>query len=313
MPDSILDIDAEPFQTARSQIYYTEKPPLRETWADDNTAIIRRFICLWSERLQFVQDMLGDCNAIGGVLHRDIPEEDHEIPGFYADDATLVEGAGMLSYDEETLALGYRDRDTAASPGGSLTSGSGLAVYDVTFRKPLYYVKSDEDNEGDATGELGRYTFRFNAPAAENLPLPQRFLRWNSGPSAGKLLGSAGVLLSPKTAIKVIWYMVPLSEDGGYPVATVEGMVGKINSGSFLNKAAKTLLLTAAEPRPYQSKAFAKTFLEVTFNFEYRPQGFHKLIDPSSGTYEEVVRDADPTKGPFDTDDFTKLFDCSNS
>lgn len=311
-----------PIQTTRSAIDFLWMPPVRVLFRNDGTQIIRRCKCLWSQHQDFETDMLGDSRYVSGtMLSRNLPEQDPEYPGFYVDDMELVDGGGYAARKDSGGIPGGTSKVTAYWDSGELDSSnkptSGLAIYQVTMRRPLYQLLSDEDAAADALLEQSRFTFVRKVPSVEALQIPVNTLCFADDPEHKPIQAGAPKLF-PTVGIQYTWFEVPA--DDGYPELTAEGMAGKVNSATFLNRPAGTLLLLAPEITPYQSRV-GRTLLNVQYNLLYRnngtardgqPAGWNYFYDPPTDAYRKMVRIRDTSKPLFDSDDFAKLFDPSN-
>lgn len=300
MPSSL----SNPIYTLRSSIPFWEMPDgYAETWRDDGAAIQRRLACLWSQRFDFISDMIGDARSIGGQLRRNLPEEDMELPGFYAVDMKLARLGGSPDRDAAGYYMTVVDRSESAG-----TPTDGLAIYDVTFQRPIYDVKTDDEADADARGELSRYLIREGEISAENLPLPGRFLQWVN---PTEIFGEATPMIFPKRVTSYIWHMVP---EDAWPRTSVFNMVGKVNSATFDNiYQAESLLFLGVRERRYQS-ANTSIYWSLNFLFEYRPRGWNYFFRPSKtggDGFDRPVRIMDSSKSVYETADFSQLFNLS--
>ena len=296
-----------PLETTRNQIRFIELPErYQENWANDNGFIIRGLACLWGDREAFQLDIIGDANVVGSQssnISRDLPQEDIEYAGMYAEDLKMVRWIGSPGRDEMTGAFYCYDKPLFDINDD--TRQDGLIVYDVTFRKPLYKVLPDES----ITYEYERYVVRpASEVSAENLSIESRWLRY-ADPQYQKFEVRAGVPIQlPKRVFCLEWHMVP---SDSYPSETVDDMIGKVNSETFEGRAPGTVLFLGDKARKYQSPLL-KTFDMIPYFFEYRRQGYNKYFLPSADDFVKVERIRTPGTGPLLADRFSKLFDVSN-
>lgn len=297
------------YRTIENSIAYAECPGFQELWADDQTSFTRRLMCLWSDAGDFRRDMLGWDDFVPGdsIITRQLPQEDEEYEGFYPESFALTEIKGQLRKSETGNYSTYINSEPSTFDNGEPVEGSGLLVYDVVFRRPLYKVKAD----ADVTSELQRFVIRLDQDAIEGLPLPIGTLKRSDNNTD---IGAPVDQLLPKTTYTYRWYRV-LPE--AFPITTVRNLEGKVNSVAFDTDTAnggnnigigKGLFL-GFNKRLYQGRN-GLTYLDIDFHIEYRPRGYQVLPDGVGG-FVECYRANDPSTKIFETGDFHDLFNVS--
>jgi len=294
MPAALTD----PFYTTRSNIAYVEMPKMSVTFADDQTTITRKLACLWEDWFDFAVDMLGyDEWTSGPVLNRYLPQADPEVNGFYCLDMQLVDCAGKPMAADGLDTLQYVDAS------GS-TQTQGMAIFNARFRAPIYPMLEDEDVLAEDVPELMRNVIRTKEDAVESLTLPTASLKWKT--NNNPVPSSAGILF-PTAVYKYAWLRVPVDAE---PENTIANTLGKVNDAEFDGKDAGTLLCMPPTRRLYQA-ANSYTYLDIQYSLNYRPQGWNFFFNPTTGTFQEVVRAGQPTTGAYETANFAQLFDPS--
>jgi hypothetical protein len=298
MPSSL----ANALTTRRSEIEYWELPNYTETWEDHNAGLVRRLACLWSQRQDFILDVVGDANVTGGLLRRDLPEEDRDFAGFYADGLNFVGHAGSPDRDATTKGLRVVERKhILATAEADVTDG--LAIYDVTFRRPLYDVADDDSAHADPTLERSRYVIRSGDDiSAEALPVYANWLEFEDH----KPVGENAAVVFPQGIFPLLWHMVPTD---GFPRVAAFGMQGKVNADSFEGFDAETLLFLGAKTTLYQA-ANTRNYYDVLYTFQHKPSGWNNYLRPNSvpPAFGRVIRKNDPDNGVYLTGNFPDLF-----
>lgn len=296
------------FSTATNGIQYYERVVgYSETWTDGQAGIVRQLFCPWADRDVFVSDMIGDARRVGDLLRRDLPEEDKHFSGMYCVDMQFVGGLGFPSEDQSDSTLAYFSENTMTFP--RTTTAGGYAVYNCTFKRPLYKVKSDDDidNDPNGYGERGRYVFRTRGGRVQNLKAPFKFLKFASDTNPDNYISDLpGVILFPQPTFTMVWHMVPFEQMSS---DVIDGMLGKVNNIAWEGFTAGTLMFVDYNRVPYQS-ANTGLFETITYSFMHNRQG-HNFFLRNSGVWEEVVRRGDPLTGVYEEGDFDELFDVS--
>jgi hypothetical protein len=299
MPSSFTD----PLYTRRSEIPYLMLPEHSEVWEDHNAGIVRRVACLWDDRQDFVLDFIGDAQKIASKLRRYLPEEDLEFSGFYAQRMQLVQYAGSAARDSTHKALRAVDRKyIGATADADVTSG--VAFYDVTFRRPLYDLKTDEDADADALLERSRYIIRSGDDiTGEAQPV---YANWLEFEDKGEV-GEYAPFIYARGAYSFVWAMVP---EDAYPRQTAYQMQNTVNRDAFEGFAAQTLLFMGARTEKYQA-ANTRTYLNCQYQFLYRPDGWNKILRTTltPPAFRRVRRKNDPDNGIYLEGSWERMFD----
>lgn len=309
-------------KTVRNQIPYIELPGGSERFVNDGTECVRRLACYWNQRQDFILDVLGDANVIGGKLRRDLPEkhpdfddDSGKIFSMWAREMTLVDKAGWPGRDSGTGALVMHD-SAPDYTGVREENGEGLAIYDVLYRPTIEYMLTDEEADADPYLERSRFLIRTFDPGGENLTLPKGLLKFEGDTDANYFTELAPILF-PNAILNYHWLMVPVN---GFPTNTalgyfdsgtlVVGAMGSVNSAQFEGFKPGSLLCLPPQRQVY-IHANTGIYLNVTYQFQYRPQGHSRFLR-NSGLFERLIRIFDPTVGVQQEFDFTKIFDVSN-
>lgn len=309
----------DPFETTRSRIKFWDVSMPDENYADDQTAFVRRWMCLSTDRLDFVQDVLGGSTfyASSNYIHRDLPQEDFEMPGFYAVDMRMIRAAGSAVILGSNMYPSNVDRSEPKS-GSTLTFSdvetwsAGLHEYAIAFRRPVWTVKADEDVSSATVPELERFIFRTTEDAIESENIATNYLRFKGYPP-GSSLAEVPATGSKPFPSAVRRYALKMWPPEAEPYQTIRNTLGKINNATFDSKYPPgTLLMMAPQRRIYQH-ANTALMQDIDFTFQERPQGWNFFFHPTTGEYVEVERKSDPSIGAFETADFNLLFDPSQS
>lgn len=296
---------SSPLYTDRSQIEYWELGEYRENWMEDNSNLTRRLACLWGQRFDFMNDMLGNAESIGGLLYRDLPQEDAESPGYYSIGGTLVQGAGYPGRHADHSAVYFKDRSVLDDDD---EPSDGFAIYDITYTKPIYDLKDDADAHESDLGELCRFVIREREFNAEALPMPSRFLEWELPPR--QQIPQAAPIVFPKGIYYYTWKMVP---EEAWDEDTALSIQGTVNKYEFDNRfPAETLLFMGPKVRRYQH-GNGTIYLDITYVFEYKRQKHNKFLRADRANaepeFEYVRRIQNPSERVFLKEDFqTQLF-----
>lgn len=340
-------------KTARSQISYEEDVEGHaERYVDGGTEVTRRLRCYWRDRQQFILDMVGDVRIVGTAgqtgakIRRDLPEKHPDYDdntgqlfSMWANEMTYVGHAGWQgrsTYPANHSAFAVHStipsgtwpavptfRDDPANRG---MDDLGLAVYDVVYRPTLHYMYTDaEIDSNSVTGERARYVVVTHEPGGENVTLPKGLLKFENDYDSNTYNELAPVLF-PTDVITYTWLMVPVSAFrpttilGDFTSSTnklVPGVVGSVNSLPFDGFPAETLLCLPPTLTKY-IHANTGVFLNIAYHFQFRPQT-HQRYMRNDDTFRRLVRvqqaspPPNPKKGVFESVDFAKLFDVSQT
>jgi hypothetical protein len=321
-------------QTVRSGIKYWEQPGFSAVFARDGTSVIRRLACEWGDQQQFISDMVGEARIVGGagttgaLLRRDLPEVfpgydqgDDQAWTFWATDVRFIEGQGWPGRDKNgSGALAYHSTDltnirapsdmTEDDPFQRGMDNQGLAVYEVTYRPRLDLLLSDEDADDSGIGELSRFNYLTYEAGGENLTYPRGLLKFEGG------------RLFPNAILTLHWLMVP---PAGFRQQTVlgywdgtqlqHGVMGCVNNATFLGFPAESLLCLPPQITKFVHPS-TSVYIDLAYPLQFRPQTHNRFMYGKAQSLIELFKrlifiNITPTRGVFDTADFTALVDVS--
>lgn len=334
------------FTTQRGEIPYWEfKNSYGEVFQDDGVSLTNCLGCYWKDREAFRLALLGfpyitgTAGSSGAKLRRYLPEKhpdftvgtDNEGKSpMYAWDMQFLDGLGWEGRNSVSSALAYHDSQPTYDPSTGTFSRpaneQGLALYMVTFRPRIYNVTDDDTADANSLLEQSRFTSLTQEPGGENYAVGQGLLYDDGSPDIShNYVGDAlGTQLFPQSILNFTWHELPVKADltsvvppqttyGYWNGATlVQGMMGSVNATTFLGKPAGTLLGLAPTIRRYQSRT-TDILEDWTFHFEYRPQGHNRYLLPVVGTWTNLVRAYDHTKGAILSFEFKDVFDVSKA
>jgi hypothetical protein len=290
-----------------------------ENFSPDSSALTRICAVQWSQRRNFVWDMVGWTEAapdsITGRLNRHLPEAHPLDSRFRVRSCVLRDKQGVPNQDAfGALTFDLRNGDGSLPINGE-SPGSGWAVYEVTYHLFNYNFVDNTT----ILSELDRYVIRNYKLNVENLTFPGQSFQWGSTGDAGQPAGTTipmaigghaapGDLYVPDGTVLLSyeWLQLPYP-----PWTNILNGVGKVNSGAFDSNygtyPAETLLMLPPEvmPRQYPAGYF---YWDVRYQFLYRNRGFNKAWSRSQSDFFKLVRVNDTSHGPFITYDFAKLF-----
>lgn len=303
-------------------ITYTEDPTgYREQWSEGGAEVTRTLRCAWSDRYKFVLDLLGYTNVDpdeNGKMIRQIPEQHPFYTWMYAVSANLRGYLGVAGQDSfGVMQVDAKSADGSTAVDGSF-SGTGYAVYDVTYRMPEYQIKKDTER----TTELDRFVIRDYKYSIENLRLPGQGFAWgalaDTGSPAGTAIPSSIATKAipqpttkpfPTSTLIYTWLQVPQI----YP-SKLSAALGKVNSTAFDtssgNFSAETLLFNSVEIRRVRH-ANSTYYWQLAYQFIYRATGWNKLYSRVGEDFYKVTK-ASGAGGIYDTYEFANLFVLSS-
>lgn len=264
---------------------YTEyRGSPQESYVGNELKVCRYLDCDWGNRWQLCRELLGVpskslvpmAQYVPGVpvyaVHRKLPHSYRGNPlrplsnKIYATNIESIEPISLTGADEESQAAGYT-----------------RARLKVNYETLTYAVRSDDEISSpvviDSGGPGGPPSFSFFPdesrikrfvtkvvqPAAETLTLSNGAYRWvdNRAP----LLGAASVIIST-AEVHYIWHQVP-----GKP-SLLGTLLGTVNLYPFDNFPTDTLLLLAAEVKPYRTVSGVRV-CDITYKMKY-----FQAVDP---------------------------------
>lgn len=328
--------------------------PLASYTAKGNGTVSFPIKVRWADRHLALQQLVGysvpvtyGSDPVTGLgvrrLSRELPEPYHDDPNMYCASAKVVRGLkwiGRTAYDRvtwETLP-GYPNREATPedeATGDRLTdlwkqNVYKLAVIQCEFSQAKFYIRSDEEAWWTYQGnELSRYTTFRDERAANYQTIRQGFTYYvlprNPGEeqtpfdSRRQIPHSQG-LIEFETTLYVTWENVHVD---CLPLETIDGLVGKTNKTTFLNKPAGSLLFLPPKIERYVM-ANGQLGADVTFGFGHFAPGQNKIlyVDGTGRRYVWVTFnkaiEQDPTPGQLpvntflhDEVEFADAFNCN--
>lgn len=242
--------------------YQTE--PYEEDWTEDDSTAVINYLVPWVNNPGFLAWARGYSFNNVGQLSRIRPAQHPKYPWLYCVNAKLVKGVGGVGFDTDPALVGalppsppdpnfvpaemiaFYDNGSGI-PG--VFAGTGMALWQLTFRQLPYAVLSDDVVKQYGLEEYHRFCERIETYALEQLSIPGQQLKFVptfvQDPSqppqtpppelnppagiAGKAIDQSGMLKRFATrAIIYRWHDVPdVPEDG------IKACVGTINSTVF--------------------------------------------------------------------------------
>jgi hypothetical protein len=190
---------------------YTElRSSGKEQYSDGGSTANRVFELNWSERTDFIDDLLGYSyiGSDGTSVKRVLPDEHPQVENFFAVDAT-IEGKGVLDQDDDGIL--------------SWTH----AVVTANYKPCDYLLRPD----GNGT-EQDRYTSRDSNIAGEYLTV-QNGLRFVT---SKRVLAAAPGRLTTTQEITMTWRDVPALASSPFiwpNIKAINSCIGRINSTNF--------------------------------------------------------------------------------
>lgn len=263
----------------------------------------------WADRFDFVQTMIGYSDLMDGatsyvtrVLPQPFPAltRANKKPWLWARQLQSCRGMGLIG----------------ASPKFEPASWAGnyeQARVTLTYESVPYPVYSDDQVRNPATGypdesQLYRYVSRQYQPSSEYLTFPRGAYKWCTAPVVP--VDSSNGRVVAFLEVTYTWHEVP-----GVPAA-VFTHVGCVNSATFDNAAAETLLLVGAAIKPYRNIVGARVY-----DVEYKKRFFNpsagvghnhflRYVDAATEPfYDRITKDGNPASNPvFAKKDFAELY-----
>ena len=185
-----------------------------ERFAHDGSSVTRNVETAWSTRQTFLSEMLGWSYLTGDIIHRVLPDEHPDLPGFWA---TAVDTISPL-------------KPNAAAGSPDFHSFDNIQ-YSVNYQPLPFDVLDDAVIDSATDGEMARYVERKFAASGENLPFGFGKFAWTSD---GKPLNVPPVKIFPIVKMDYIWRRVPR-----IPWININKCLGRVNSISFDRQATK--------------------------------------------------------------------------
>lgn len=202
-----------------------------------------------------------------------VPTGDSDGPN-YAGGAIVTAQFETLDYDPEQQNDGGNDPDENPTPTVYATESRSTSAQVLTLERT------------DAVGEPAWKWSSDDVPLGEEAP--------------------EIIKLVPEGDYTIVRHSVPK-----HPKSTIDGLVGKVNSGTFPvsssagGYAAGTLLFMGDDANRQHTSEGVKAW-EITLKFAYNPNGWNKIYRPGTGQYEEV-EEIDGGEKIYTTASFTPL------
>ena len=266
---------------------YLELLTYSEDFQEKRQTATRTCLCLWSQRLKFVADILGTAtyvnptiyNGVQSNIHQSIPEIHPDMPWMIAKRCSLASTLGVPVEDEESLAIAL----TTAPNYGELSQVDpatfmvrfNLAQYTVEYADVDYFSRADSDAPNDGRGELARNMSIYYTTAGSNQPYPATGFQYVGAEANGSHLPvmSPPVATLSELEARYLWRRVP-----GLPVAAIQNTIGHCNRELFDNYwPPQTMLLLPPKIERYFS-CTGDVLFDIEFLFLYRPQTHNALL-----------------------------------
>ena len=267
----------------------------KENYSTGNSGAVRVFLVAWDVRADFLDDCLGYSYLDGELeIHRILPDPHPEIENFYASEAS-VEGLGVLGTSE----------------AGSIQWTT--AKITVPYRPLPYAVETDADTDT----ELDRYVQRMYAFNADYLTINgvMKFA------TSGKVLSNPPGRITGTQELTYLWHEVPGKSDDPFSppnIDTVDSCYGKVNSSSFDDYPAGTMLFLGCDPQMVTPRLASDNFYwNISLKFLHRDNGIgadggqagHNYIyDVANARWDKLVDNATGTHTIYETADLNTLF-----
>lgn len=254
------------------RVPYFELLQYQEHYEDGANTATRTCICLWEQRYQFRDDMLGTAtfvpgNIVGGVdtgISREIPEVHPWDDDLFAVQADL-EPLGVPTSDREQLAKAltsqvlYGEVDQADS--NNLVSFN-LAQVTVTYSVFDFSTYSDSGTPFNGLGELNRYVSRYYDTGGENQQYPSGGFKFVSD---GSVIQEPGAFTLATQEVKYVWRRVP-----GLALGNIVPVIGHANMFLFDNYwQPNQLVCLPAKAKKYRTAAGDFVY-DITYTFVNR-------------------------------------------
>lgn len=240
--------------------------------------------------LTIIREFLGGPFIDGGILKRNLPQNDLHKEDLYAIRADLLGGVQFWGQ--------------GAFPG--LPAGAPVTSYNrmrirVTFATLPYSVLPLTSLPPEAP-ERGRYVRKTTKGTGEFLT--SQLGAWVFDDN-NQQVSSRIAIWQRSSMITYEWFDV-LPDGWNYPRALE--MCGTTNDAQFDGYEAETLALLDASVEPHIS-AFGAPMEKVTFSMLYKPDGMNTAPKPGTGIHTKIRKRDDPGgDGPFQKTDFSDLF-----
>lgn len=242
---------------------YTVWPEqLQERFSRTEQWVRMSIICKWTDRIGFRQLLLGGSRLVGGVITTTAP---YAHPNY----------SWMLVCD-------VRAEMAPGSTGYTNDSNNFIACD--------YARLTVEFNQLDPL-DLGEEKIEFSG---RMITAPPEMFTWASDGEALLSSEAPGIIEVKASLERTINTVASL------PLTTIFGLIGKVNSSTYLGGAAETMLyLGASSQRRYTT--FGSKCWSLTHKIDFSAAGWNQFLRASTGDYEEL----DPK--PYDSADFTPL------
>lgn len=255
--------------------------------------VTRTFQTYWDDRWIFAQTLLGSTKRVKteAVDSRNKPiyEVRRQLPIVYPAYPTSsgkvypmtvdsIEGVSPQSFDTDNVYV-YQ-----------------YATITISYESVTFNLLEDGEIENAAIdlnvspseATTLRYVTRFYQPSAEALTLPHGSFKWvaeGSETTNIPVLGSHAIIIST-AEVHYVWHAVP-----GRPSA-LKTHLGTVNSGVFDNFAAGTLLLLAAEYKPYR-EITGRRVADITYKMKH----FSAIVPGSNEAFQVKGQLYSPERG----------------
>lgn len=289
--------------TVRSNIAFNEfYQGITFDWTAKQVRAVRICDVDWDDHLNFVRDMLGGSQIVGGDrIMRNLPEI---FPGvdfkLYAVRCILQEPYGVPGVV-----------DNADQPRSLIKYDPGFARYAVEYSTLPFVVLDDLAAYQDALVELSRFVERHENYATEAFTLNGGTFEFTSD---GRDIQERTSKIFFTKELTYIWHQIPVDDDGRLPTTlqdNIETALGSpVNSATFDGRyAAGELLFVGPEITPHSFGQFTERQVDIAYKFLYRPSGWNSLFRADTNRFAAVRNRAVPAEGIYLTSDLRALFE----
>ncbi len=255
--------------------------------------VTRSFQVPWADRWRFCQGMLGSTSrmATGAFDSRNKPifQVRRKLPVAYPAYPLSSGKLYPVSVDsiEGVSPQDFDDNDVYVYERANITLSYESVTYNLLEDGEIdVFASLLAVNPSEATTQ--RFVTRIYQPSAEALTLPHGSFKWvgeGSEQTNIPVLGSHAIIIST-AEVHYIWHAVP-----GRPSA-LKTHLGTVNNAIFDNFAAGTLLLLAAEYKPYR-EITGKRVADITYKMKH----FSAIVPGSNETGQTKGQLYNPERG----------------
>ncbi len=262
-----------------------------EAYTKDGFRGHREFLVAWSDREQFIRDLLGESAALGPINPAHYPGKD----------SCLVTDVRIEPFDRDNPD----DTALVSLTEGLNTYGDGFAKVAVDYE----YTPDEEDEEEKEPGTFLRWQIRASAQFAT---IPGRAMSWYDRPDVPVADDLNLNLLIPTAEHVLTWRRV-----ASPPWSGMSQLLGCVNAGAFLGKAAETMLFEGYDAdKEFQyidELGDPLSYWKIVYRFRERAVksaagivGWnHEFREKPAGWARLVKTDGQP---PYPTGDLSSLF-----